>query len=87
MQSFKGGNEMELRQFPGTGFWGDFEGWSTSCTSGSAICGLETPTLKVSPKSSPWELSQLHFISSLETSTVEVNIISGRVITFSLLKR
>ena len=41
-RSFKGGNEMELRQFPGTGFWGDFEGWSTSCTSGSAICGLET---------------------------------------------
>ena len=33
---------MELRQFPGRGFWGEFEGWSTSCPDGSAICGLET---------------------------------------------
>ena len=37
-----GGNEVELRQFPGHGFWGNFGGWSTSCNGGSAICGIET---------------------------------------------
>lgn len=41
-RSLKGGNEAELRQFPGYGFWGTFGGWSSSCADGTAICGLET---------------------------------------------
>ena len=38
----RGINEVELRQYPGHGFWGDFWGWSSTCYWGSAICGLET---------------------------------------------
>ena len=41
-----GGNEVELREFPGqqlpsSAFLGDYVGWSTSCKEGSAICGMK----------------------------------------------
>ena len=39
---FYGRNEVELRLFPGRGFWGYFSRWSSTCDRGSAICGIAT---------------------------------------------